>query len=66
MQIITNHINNCKYFYSYLSASIGLRFDALTDGRSPKMIPISIENTTDTTIAGILMATGTDATLLIK
>ena len=47
--------------YSYLSASIGFRFDALTDGIKPNTTPITIENTTDITIAAPLIATGTSA-----
>ena len=42
--------------YSLRSASIGFRFDALTDGSSPNTIPISMENATLPIIAGTLMA----------
>ena len=52
-----------NYSYSLLSASIGFRFAAFTEGRRPKIIPISIENTTDPTMAGTLMAVGEPATL---
>lgn len=44
--------------YSYLSASMGLSFDARTLGRRPKITPTSVENTMATTMAGTLMATG--------
>lgn len=49
-------------FYSYLSASIGLRFAARADGISPKRIPTAMEKSTDTMIAGTLTATGILAT----
>lgn len=51
------------YFYSLLSASIGFRLAAFTDGSNPKIIPISMENTTEPIIAGTLMAVGDPATL---
>lgn len=44
--------------YSLRSASIGFRFAALIEGRSPKIIPIIMENATEKTIAGTLIATG--------
>ena len=46
-------------FYSCLNASIGSRFAAFTDGSRPKITPISVENATERTVAGTLMATGT-------
>ena len=48
----------CISFYSLRRASIGLRLAAFTDGRSPKIRPISMENTTEPIIAGTLMAVG--------
>ena len=50
-----------RVFYSYRSASIGFRLDALMDGTNPKMIPINIEKITEIRIAGVLIATGTPA-----
>lgn len=44
--------------YSLRSASIGFRFAALIEGRSPKIIPMIMENATEKTIAGTLIATG--------
>ena len=44
--------------YSLRSASIGFRLAAFTDGRSPKIRPISMENTTEPIMAGMLMAVG--------
>ena len=44
--------------YSLRSASIGFRFAALTDGRSPNTIQIIMENATEKRIAGTLIATG--------
>ena len=37
-------------------------FAAFTDGRSPKIIPINVENTTPTRIDTPLIATGTAET----
>lgn len=44
--------------YSDLNASIGFNFDAFIAGIIPKIIPITIENTTDIIVAGMLIATG--------
>ena len=52
--------------YSLLSASIGFRFDALTEGINPNTIPITIEKITEIAIAAPLIATGTDATSEIR
>ena len=52
-----------SFLYSLLSASIGFRFAAFTDGSKPKIIPMSMENTTEPTMAGTLMAVGDPATL---
>ena len=48
--------------YSYRNASIGFMLAAFTDGISPKITPISVENRTATTIAVPLIATGTAET----
>ena len=45
-------------YYSLRRASIGFKLAAFTDGRSPKIRPISMENTTEPIIAGILIAVG--------
>ena len=44
--------------YSLLNASIGFRFAAFTEGRSPKITPINVENSTEPIMAGILIAVG--------
>ena len=56
---------NFSFFYSLRSASIGFRFAAFTDGSSPNTIPITMENTTEKMIAGMLIATGVCDTLEI-
>ncbi len=45
-------------FYRLCSASIGFRFAAFTDGRSPNTIPITMEKPTPRKIAGTEIATG--------
>ena len=55
-----------RFAYSYRSASIGFRFDALTEGINPNTIPITIEKITEIAIAAPLIATGTDATSEIR
>ena len=45
---------------------MGFRLDALMDGISPKTMPTTMENTTETTMDRELIATGTDAILEIS
>ena len=50
-------------FYSLLSASIGFRLAAFTEGSNPKITPIIVENSTEPIIAGTLIAVGAPETL---
>ena len=56
---VTFHARISNRRYSCRSATIGSRFAALTAGKNPKMIPISMENTMAMMTAGMLIATGT-------
>ena len=48
--------------YSLLSASIGFRLAAFTDGSKPNTTPITVENSTAITIDGTLIAVGDPVT----
>ena len=51
--------------YIRLNASMGLRFAAFTEGRSPNTSPITVEKTTAAAAAGILITIGMEDILAI-